>query len=153
MTILISFVSDSSAVIENLSDIQLGDFYAAEGVCDINLIEGCNTSPSLKLVLGSTKLSMEVPEFRFKANENIHDAVVPQNFNPELITLDQNYSGISIPVNNMNAIDQLQVSHDSQTPINDFSNFPNPSAAETQILGQQYTSPASQYGGSFTMAN
>ena len=58
--IVLIFVSSGICIAEpkTLTDEQLGDFIAEEGVCNIKVADGCNTSDELKLVLETKKLQI-----------------------------------------------------------------------------------------------
>ena len=104
------FVSSGICIAEpkTLTDEQLGDFIAAEGVCNIKVADGCNTSDELKLVLETKKLQISpsivttnnanhLPENTgigndiFAVSEKIDNGFTPQGANVASMQRSNNY--------------------------------------------------------------
>ncbi len=73
--LLITFCGYCFAEVEIISDNELGDFIATEGVCNIKVVEGCNTSSELKLVMGLNKTKIDLPNI---TNNNITMEFMPK---------------------------------------------------------------------------
>ena len=82
LTILISFCDYCFSEVESLSDDQLGELIATEGVCNIKVVDGCNASPELKLVINSKKIET-APLSTIPENQANHNVVLsPDNWKP-----------------------------------------------------------------------
>ncbi len=77
-TLLIFLCGNCFAEAELLSENQLGDVIAAEGVCNIKVVDGCNTSPELKLSMGTNKPIVDLSNVINTTNaDNAPEVVLP----------------------------------------------------------------------------